>query len=159
MKSKAILLLCVFLLNTVIGFGCALHMSHPEQQEAAEHHQHEGPSCAVHEHSITASGPIVEQNDACCQGAVNHFVSLAKLLPQPGKSIIQVPVVYIDSYYQFSSVCVPMGKLLHQIPIDVPQRPPTPNIRIVIRSFQIWLELFNVLTCMVLPCLKLLYNF
>ena len=52
MKSKAIFLLVVFLLNTAVGFGCALHMSHSEDHEAhhdghKHHHEHVHFKCTT----------------------------------------------------------------------------------------------------------------
>jgi hypothetical protein len=68
---------------------------------------------------------------------VNNFVSLAKLVPQPDKSTIQIPVIYLGSYYQCLSVSLSSVKSSRQIAIVERQRPPTQNIRIVIQSFQI----------------------
>jgi hypothetical protein len=130
MKSKALLLLFIFLLNTVVGFSCALHMSH--------HEHHHGNAVVVHQdQKHLPNETTVSKNDPCCQGAVNNFISLAKLVPQSGKIIIQSPIVYIGSYCQFPSITLPGVKSVHQTFIDERQRPPTTDIRIKIQSFLI----------------------
>jgi ABC-type nickel/cobalt efflux system permease component RcnA len=139
MKSKALLLLLIFLLNTVVGFSCALRMSHHEHDEAAEHHEHHHAASVIvhHDQQHLPDETSISKNDPCCQGAVNNFVSLAKLVPQSGKIIIQSPIVYIGSYSPFSSITLPGVKSVHQTFIDERQWPPTKNIRITIQSFQI----------------------
>ena len=124
MKSKALFLLFIFLLNTAVGLNCALRAcSDGCKDEIAEHHHH----------PVTS----MEKNEPCCQGAVNSFASLAKLVPQSVKVFIPIPITYIRSYDQ--SVLKPVLEVKpgHQLLIDKRQRPPTQNIRIAIQSFQI----------------------
>src|SRR5260221_4630170 len=117
MKSKALILLSIFMLNIAVGFSCALHMSH--------HEHHHGNAVIVHQdQKHLPNEATISKNNPCCQGAVNNFISLAKLLPQSGKIIIQPPIVYIGSYCQFSPVTLPGVKSVHPAFIDERQRPP-----------------------------------
>ena len=139
MKSKALFLLSIFLLNTLVGFSCALHMSHKDNDEGAEYHEHHHGSLRTltHQKNTNSSIVYIGKDEPCCQGAVNNFVSLAKLVPQSGKVIIQVPLIFIGSYYQLPLI-TSLGVITRrQISFDERQRPPTPDIRIVIQSFQI----------------------
>ncbi|MDB4902919.1 MAG: hypothetical protein JWQ63_2200 [Mucilaginibacter sp.] len=139
MKIKALLLLFIFLLNTVVGFSCALRMSHHEHDEAAEHHEHHHAASVIvnHDQQHLPDETTISKNDPCCQGAVSNFVSLAKLVPQSGKVIIQTPIAYIGSYYPFSLITPPGVKSVHPAFIDERWRTPTPDIRIKIQSFLI----------------------
>jgi hypothetical protein len=140
MKGKALLMLFIFLLNTVVGFSCALHMSHKDHNENGEqhkHHHHNSSLILNQQKNSNSSAAYIDKDDPCCQGAVNNFVNLAKLVPQSEKVIIQAPIVYIGFYYQFSLVNPPGVLTRNQISFDKRQRPPTPNIRTVIQSFQI----------------------
>lgn len=132
-------MLFIFLLNTVTGFSCALHMSHQEHDEATENHhehRHHIAKLIVHQHPVI-NGTFVGKNDPCCQGAINNFVSLAKLVPQSGHVVLQAPFAYIASCFQFSLKPLPDVRLSQLISVDERQRPPTNDIRIAIQSFQI----------------------
>ena len=137
MKSKALLLLFIFLLNTVAGFSCALRMSHKEHNEAAENHDHHHANIVrVHHHSAAVE-TAVAANDPCCQGAVNNFISLAKLVPSSGHVLPQGPFAYIHTWFQFALAPLPDIKTVRELVIDERQRPPTGDIRIAIRSLLI----------------------
>ena len=120
----------------MVGFSCALHMSHKDHDEATEHHNH-GRLNSNHPKNSNSSANYIGRDEPCCQGAVNNFVSLAKLVPQSGKVIIRVPLIFIGSYYQLPLITSPGVITRRQISVDERQRPPTPDIRIVIQSFQI----------------------
>ncbi|WP_426667889.1 hypothetical protein ACPPVU_17780 [Mucilaginibacter sp. McL0603] len=140
MRVKALFLLTIFLLNTTFGFCCTLNLVHEDHDEVTAHHheQHPGFSLGLdHQKGSLSTVLFIHKNDPCCQGAVNNFASLAKLMPQPGKSMSHAPVVYIAPYFQFLPVNLSGVKSHHQISIEERQRPPTQNIRIVIQSFQI----------------------
>jgi hypothetical protein len=124
MKIKALFLLFVFLFNTGVGLHCALLVGKDDcKDEIAECQQHSGAS--------------VEKQDPCCQNAVNNFASLAKLVPQPVKVFVPVPTLYTQVYAPFVLTSILDVKLFHQLLIDERQRPPTPDIRIAIQSFQV----------------------
>jgi hypothetical protein len=133
MKIKALFLLFTFLLNTAVGLNCALRTCSDCKDEIAEHHQ----GSSLHLQQDHQSLNTIAEKDACCKGAVNNFASLAKLVPQSGKFLIQIPVAYIGSNYPYTLSPLPEVHSGHQVLIDERQRPPTPDIRILIQSFQI----------------------
>jgi hypothetical protein len=140
MKSKAILMLFIFMLNTLVGFSCALHMSGKQHEEITEnHHGRHGhkPAIAAHHHQLPANGASVSDKEMCCQASVNNFISQAKVVPQSGTIILQAPFVYIGSEHQFSFEPLPGVDIAKLFTIDKRQRPPTDDIRIAIRSLLI----------------------
>lgn len=151
MKSKALLLLVIFLLNISTGFACALRMSMHEKEEASEHHHHKGEEAAEHhhheqkqvsQHSLqqhpALNGTYSAKEDPCCQGAVNNFNALAKVTPQSNQVILLAPFIYIDTDYNLFLKPVPdNGKSAQLLSPDERRRPPTQPIRISIQRFQI----------------------
>lgn len=150
MRSKALLLLFIFLLNAVTGFACALHKSVHEHEEAATHY-HEGDKAtehhheeyqhstrlSVHQQSLLNGTYIVAKDDPCCQGAVNNFNALAKVAPQSGQVILLAPFTYIATYYQFFLKEVSDSQITQWVSLNERRRPPAYPIRITIQSFQI----------------------
>ncbi|MFA6084862.1 hypothetical protein [Mucilaginibacter sp.] len=149
MKSKALLFLFIFLLNTATGFACALRMSVHEHDESTEHH-HEGNEATEHhhEHDEKEMAPVkhqlllfnqtsLAQSDPCCQGAVNSFNTLAKITPQSTQIILLAPFTYIGAYYQFFLNPVTVSQSIRLVLVDGRRRPPTYPIRIALQSFQI----------------------
>ncbi|WP_316815755.1 hypothetical protein [Pedobacter nyackensis] len=142
MKSKAVFLLVTFLLNTIVGFACALAMvvNDDENHSVAEsayhvHHDHQNSN---HKHNKTN---IFDQNpsneDHCCQSLSTSFVTQSKLVPEIGKVSVVLPVLWLlESSYAFlfyeTSVKSAQG-----VCIDHRDRPPNQDIRIIIKSFQI----------------------
>lgn len=136
MRSKALLLLFIFLLNTVTGFSCALRMSHEEHHETTEHHGDQHPKAVLTHHHLSGETAISE-NDPCCQGAVNSFISLAKVVPPSGQILVQTPCTFINSFFHFPLKASAYTLAVRPLRIDERRRPPTENIRIAIQSFQI----------------------
>ncbi len=158
MKSKALLLLFIFLLNTATGFACALRMSIHEHEEAKEHH-HEGSEATEHAHhgeeakdhhhehqqvsrpsshaGPFLSGTSIAANDPCCQAAVNNFNTLAKVTPQSSQIILLAPFTYIGAYHQLFLKLVTVIQANRFVSIGGRRRPPTYPIRIALQSFQI----------------------
>jgi hypothetical protein len=124
MKIKAIVLLFVFLLNTAVGLRCALSTCNDDcKDEISNGDQHPVAS--------------IEKHDTCCQGAVNDFTFLAKLVPQSLKVFTPTPIAYTRSYDLYILKVVLDVKLGHRLLIDERQRPPTTDIRTAIQSFQV----------------------
>lgn len=116
MKSKALFLLIAFLLNTAVGFGCAIQM------DANGHHHHHN-----HHH----------QGDNCCKTTVNNLVTQAKVVPETAKVLVQVPALLSGFAYDFSSISfttIDAGPLSFA---DHHHHPPIKDIRVAIQSFQI----------------------
>jgi len=157
MKSKALLLLFIFLLNTASGFACALRMADHERGEEVKEHHHEGNETTKHGHLGDETKGIHHQhqqvsppsahdesllsetskNDSCCQKAVNNFNSLAKITPQSGKIILLARLTFIGAYHQFFLKPVSVIQTHRFATIDGRRRPPKYPIRIALQSFQI----------------------
>lgn len=146
MKSKAIFLLVIFLLNTVVGFGCALGMegdhndenhSHPESAHHVhkdQNHHHSG----VHEHKTTPiSGQNFSKEDPCCTTLVNDLVTQSKLVPENGKVQVVLPIMWLPDYSYALLIPVTDVELDQSLYVHHRERPPNEDIRIVIQSFQI----------------------
>jgi hypothetical protein len=140
MKSKAIFMLFIFLLNTAVGFSCSLHMSGKLHEELSEKHhgrpEHK-PKIIANHHEQPANGARVSDKDTCCKGSVNNFISQAKVVPQSGTVILQAPFVYIGKNYHFSFESLSGVNIGETLTVDKRQRPPTNNIRIAIHSLLI----------------------
>jgi hypothetical protein len=128
MKIKAIFLLFVFLLNTAVGLRCALSTAIDDCRDGCKEEISNGG-----QHQVAS----IEKPDTCCQGAVNDFTFLAKLVPQSIKVFIPAPIAFTISYDLYISKTVLEVKSGHPLLIDERQRPPTPDIRIAIQSFQV----------------------
>ena len=112
---KAILLLLVFGLNTVIGFACAVGFTigsknhHAESNKPHEHateekSKHEHAVKAVHSHGTEATHQHgktekKDQKDDCCKDEVVKFQNLDKALQQHFKALFTpVLVAFVSSF-------------------------------------------------------------
>lgn len=138
MKSKAIFLLVIFLLNTLIGFGCALGMEgEAHVHKGHDHNNHNHDHATAHEHENTpVSGLKFSQVDPCCKTLVNDLVTQSKLVPESGKVIV-LPLMCLPVYVY--NLFVPSAGIEREQHAWVIQkeRPPNPDIRIMIQSFQL----------------------
>jgi ABC-type nickel/cobalt efflux system permease component RcnA len=146
MKSKAIFLLVIFLLNTVVGFGCALGMEENHNDEnhshakaaVHEHKDHQHNHAKSHEHQIASMpGLDFSKEDPCCKKVVNELTIQSKLMPETAKVLVVLPVVWLTNYaytllFPVSSIEPDQSGYL-----DHRYRPPNEDIRISIQSFQI----------------------
>jgi len=130
MKIKALFLLFTFLLNSAVGLRCALQKDDDCCEEVVEH----PAKLTQQDHALLT---VLAQEDPCCQYAVNNFASLAKLVPQPVKISVPVSAVIVQSPYFYTSILMPVVQTVHRPLIDERHRPPTPDIRIIIQSFQV----------------------
>lgn len=145
MKSKAIFLLVVFLLNTVVGFACALGMetngveNHSHAESVHHSHQdHDHQHSDSHEHnSITVPGLGFSKEDHCCKTLVNDLVTQSKLVPENGKVQVVLPILLFPTYSYLLLVPVTSIESDQSIYVDQRERPPNQDIRIIIKSFQI----------------------
>ncbi|SDK25329.1 hypothetical protein SAMN04487898_10711 [Pedobacter sp. ok626] len=131
MKSKAICLLVIFLLNTVVGLGCALTMEgnhHDENHSHADRHgQKDKPITRL----------ISSTEDHCCKTLVNDLVAQSKLIPDSAKAQVALSFIWLPdfSYKLFAPLI--STQLEQRFYVDHRSRPPNEDIRIVIQSFQI----------------------
>jgi hypothetical protein len=130
MRVKALFLLFTFLLNSAVGLHCALQKDDDcckEVTELSSDSNYKGASPQTK----------LSQEDACCQQGVNNFASLAKLIPQPVKVLVPVSTAVVQSDYTYSYTFASVVKTTRLIFSYQRRRPPTPDIRTVIQSFQI----------------------
>ncbi|MEQ7802133.1 hypothetical protein ABDJ41_20220 [Pedobacter sp. ASV1-7] len=140
MKSKAIFLLVIFLLNTVVGFGCALAMEVGDHDEPAHHghKDHDHHHAGGHEHKTTPiSGQNFTKEDPCCKTLVNDLATQSKLVPEISKVQFFLPVLWLTDHSYSLLIPVTDVKLGRGAYADHRERPPNKDIRIVIQSFQI----------------------
>ncbi|RAJ28116.1 hypothetical protein [Pedobacter cryoconitis] len=146
MKSKAIFLLVIFLLNTIVGFGCALGMDgnhndegHSHAQSTAHVHKDHDHHLAIgHEHkSAPVPGVNFSKQDLCCKTLVNDLVTQSKLVPGSSKVLVVLPVLWLPDYSYGLLIPETVLELDQSFCVDQRERPPNKDIRIVIQSFQI----------------------
>jgi hypothetical protein len=137
MKSKALFLLVIFLLNTIVGLCCTLHVFHKDHDGNTAHHHLSSPGITHQRQSVLIPFASVSKDDTCCQGAVNKFSFLAKLVPQTSNVAIQLPVALAAFYHPYALTALPDFRLKIQHFVIKRQRPPTSDTRILIQSFQI----------------------
>lgn len=159
MRCKALFLLVIFLLNTLVGFACALQIRYasPENKvngRAHDHssHSHEFDATEIKpKHSSHSHQPANHENahkklahtnsesaegNYCCQDEVIKFHSVDKIVSQFGSVVLKIPVIDI-AIFQFTLLAaLPVKKGFAKY-IDNRQRPPTSDIRVSIQSFQI----------------------
>ena len=134
-KLKAFLLLTVFSLNTVIGFACAMGV------DMGFNSKHYHDDAEAMETTVQAKGAVHHHHDedsekgSCCNDKVIEFQDLDKNIVQ--NAIITAPefVTILSNYF---------GIAIFKSPTIAPQKyivpffhPPPPDIRVLIRSFQI----------------------
>ena len=142
-QFKAAFLLIVFSLNTVIGFACTVGLdmgfnSHHHEESAIEvsenHHQdksHHHDEADVHHHQTN------NDKDNCCNNEVMKFQQVDKAVASSITLII--PVFFTSLLASFYNIDI----LSFSSKISVIKyiarryRPPIPDIRIAIQSFQI----------------------
>src|ERR1700741_3934015 len=133
MKVKALFLLFVFLLNSAVGLNCVLHKDDDFCKEASTQY----PVLSIQPQQDRKPPILVAEEDPCCQKEVNNFAALAKLMPQPPKVLMPPTVAMVRSVYVYAFASAPVIDAAYQSRIDERQRPPTPDIRTVIRTLQI----------------------
>lgn len=128
MKNKATFLLVIFLLNTVVGLGCALGMGRDHHHHYAKEHKHK---------AAPVSGLNFSKEDHCCKTLVNDLVNQSKSVPESGKVQVVLPVMWLPDYAYDLFIPVTSIELAQNVCIDLRERPPSEDIRIIINSFQI----------------------
>lgn len=128
-QLKALLLLIVFGLNTVVGFACSMGMEIGFKKT----HQHEEMS-AAHHHD--------ENNDThkhgCCNDAVTKFLQIDKSVPQSLTAAVS-PIFFTAFTASFYTIAIAADFKVIPANTYALQRyhPPGAEIRINIQSFQI----------------------
>ncbi|QEM06151.1 hypothetical protein DIU31_022510 [Mucilaginibacter rubeus] len=141
MRKKAVFLLFIFLLNSLVGLGCTLRQSF---QDLPHHNDHEVVIHALHnsnhaDHFLTEKNnhPVLQNEDeACCQNSTARFNSLAKETPQGNKVSFESPQ---NIFFPCNPLIVRFTSFLPAIKNSkkVSQWPPSWTMRIAIQRFQI----------------------
>jgi hypothetical protein len=142
-RIKAVFLLVVFALNTMVGFACAVgmefnskhHSHHEEGTSQTVHHHHEGVK--HHHHDEAAGRSDSKEEDNCCNKNVIQFSQLDKLLAHAINAGIEAPVTLVFLHAFYSSYLSPFAETAKQYRVVRPCFPNSPDIRVSIRSFQI----------------------
>lgn len=150
-QLKAAFLTLVFLLNTIVGFACAVgtdmgfKREHHQEQKTVHSSEHthksnEAHNHAKHKHDESAADHHESKSpkDDCCKEDVAKLTKADKLY-QPGFDYSLLSL----SFFILPSTVYRIGNL-GTFPVNVPNayfvrhcRPPVPDVRIAIQSFQI----------------------
>jgi hypothetical protein len=151
MQFKAALLTFVFLLNIIVGFACAVGMDvdfnseHHQEQETVHssehaHHDSDHHRHTKHEHDEKAADHHAAKSskDNCCKDQVTKITKADKL-NQAGFNYS----LLAGSFFLLPAIGYQIGNP-GTFPANVPNtyfvlhcRPPIPDVRIAIQSFQI----------------------
>ena len=137
-RLKAAFLLIVFALNTIIGFACAIGIDlgfnkhHHHDEEAADETNHVHTNSTLHHHHDSKED---SEKGACCNDKVIKFQNLDKNLVQ---NITVTAPEFVTTFSNYSGIGIfkPAQVTLHKYIVRF-FHPPPPDIRILIRSFQI----------------------
>lgn len=138
MKSKAILLLFVFLLNASAGFSCTIPMEFKVslQKEAkcqccSKKVELQPSKCGS---SSTEKNSVLKKMDCCCQISPKNSFPISKLVPQSNLDKLQPFEAEITTFSSDSFISDLKAKSNYS---DLSYLLPIHDIRIVIQSFQI----------------------
>ena len=150
---KALFLLTVFSLNTVVGFACSqiglFHSSHHHPKEAKTHnhsekvdnhshgHKHDHNHGSGHHHQ-GKDNPDTKKDD-CCSGKTVSFEKLEKLVSSKVDSPITPSFITLFFTSFTSAWTLLQSEEVLKIPYNLRWRPleTIPDLRTVIQSFQI----------------------
>ena len=148
-QLKSAFLLTVFSLNTIIGFACAVGLdmgfnSHHHQQKVSEvqvhqdgKHHHNNKAKEHHDESVK-DNQHANDKDNCCNGGVIKFQQVDKNVAASFGLIN--PVVFssfLASFYDNNILSSNNRISTINDFVRRHHRPPIPDIRIAIQSFQI----------------------
>ena len=145
-QLKALFLLAVFSLNTMVGFACAAGLNmgfntrHHHREEAVSpgisHHHHEG---ATHHHDEGASkAQKTGEDNNCCNDGVIKFSQVDKLLAHAVNTGIELPIMLAPLHFLYQSHLSSISQGHSQsLPAPRPYVAGSRGIRVSIQSFQI----------------------
>jgi hypothetical protein len=145
-QLKAIFLLAVFALNTLVGFACAVglnmgfntkhhHAEDPVSSAITAHHHHEG---VIHHHQEKATKTKNATEDGnCCKNEVIKFSQLDKLLAHAVYAGIEMPVILVHLHFLYQHYLSPFTQSHEQLQVVRPYISSSRGIRVSIQSFQI----------------------
>lgn len=144
-QLKAVFLLLVFSLNTVVGFACSIGLdmdfnsSHHHEEKTVLSHQHVKAHSHDRQNDLTKDHHSSKKTkDNCCTDEAAKFAKVDKLTPQ-SIGFSSNPVIFtafLSTFYCFdvfaSDSHIPNNKFFVRT-----HHPPIPDIRVAIQSFQI----------------------
>lgn len=139
---KAAFLLVVFLLNTVIGFACAVSIHnvtpHEEQQASEPHKHHDHSKLTEVHHDLTDHHTTKNHKDQCCKDEVTKLLKEAKVSPSKMSLSIQPTTFFaiLPTYCKLDALASSLYQLNTKYFVRS-YHPPIQDIRICIQSFQI----------------------
>jgi len=154
-QFKALILLLVFSLNTVVGFACAVGMDmgfntqHHENTDAITHQHEEGTpphhhdkTSGSHHHSDADNHhqqPIdkSDSKDNCCNDSVLQFAKLDKTVTNAVKVNFNNTLFVALIHVFYLSDILSSSQVAKHLPAVRWCFPPPPDIRVSIQSFQI----------------------
>ena len=126
-KLKALFLLMVFALNTIVGFACATgvdmgfnHKHHHEETVGSHHHDEKDDA---------------DKDGGCCNGPVIKLQQLDKNINQTAKINIDAPLL-LSLHALLGNDIFNTTPLISKYIVPL-YYPPPPDIRIAIQSFLI----------------------
>ena len=145
-QLKAVFLLVVFSLNTIVGFACAVglnmgfnkkHHHHDEtvSRSTVSHHHEKGTAHHHHHEKLTKSKTTEDHN--CCTDNATQLSASDKLLAQTIHSGIETPVALTSLYFLYSSNFSSFTQDTKKIQVVRPYILNSRGIRVSIQSFQI----------------------
>ncbi len=143
-QFKAVFLMIVFSLNTVIGFACAVgldmgfnshHHGEDESIVAKTSNHHKLKHHTNEEENTLHKTP--NRKDDCCNGSVLKFNQLDKSVPGFVNIVNPIFVTALISAFYNIDFSLYIGKRTSNKYIARSHHPPIPDIRIAIQSFQI----------------------
>ena len=150
--TRALFLLLVFSLNTIVGFACSIGIdmgfnSRHHQPESCESHSkthsnnsHQKHSHETsHEHQHKHSGTAGDAQDDCCANDVTRFIQLDKAIVKNNLSL-QAPIFFVAFTSSFIQPLINETTLANSHRFQFVRRSCSiydTDIRIAIQSFQI----------------------
>jgi hypothetical protein len=146
-QLKAVFLLLVFSLNTIVGFACAVglnmglnkkhHHHHETVSRSTVSHQHEkGTAHHHHHHEAQAKSKTTEEHN-CCTDNATQLSGSDKLLTQTINSGIETPVTMVALHFLYSSHLSSFTQDTKRILVVRPYILSARGIRVSIQCFQI----------------------
>ena len=158
---KALFLLVVFSLNTIVGFACSIginmgynsrHHQHDSinapikshSHKSGHKHSHGASQKHIHQHKHTATtGTANHSQNDCCANDVTKFIQLDKSIVKTNLNL-QVPSFLLAFASTFIQLSLQETNLATNSKLQPVRRSCSiydTDIRIAIQSFQIWFDL------------------
>jgi hypothetical protein len=145
-QLKAVFLLVVFSLNTIVGFACAVglnmgfnkkhhHYDETVSRSTVSHHHEKGT--AHHHHRGDQAKSKTTEDHNCCTDNAAQLSGSDKLLAQTINSGIETPVALVALHFLYSSNLSSFTQHTKKIQVVRPYVLNSRGIRVSIQSFQI----------------------